>query len=86
VDVVSAPAAVRRARGSLVVVGLTGLAAAAVGVVCCATPALVVMLGAVGLGATAHAAGTAIDVVAVPLGLISIALIAVGISRLRGRS
>jgi hypothetical protein len=80
-DVMSAPAATRSARRGLLVAGISGLAASAIGIVCCATPALVVVLGAVGLGAATTTIGTAIDVIALPLAFISIALIAIGIYR-----
>ena len=66
--------------------GVSGLAAAAIGLVCCATPALAMILGALGLGAATGTAGTTIDVVAMPLAIVSLCLIGGGIYLRRRRA
>lgn len=55
----------------------TGVIGAALAALCCATPVLAIALGALGLTAWAAKA----DYVLVPIFLVSIALIAVGLSR-----
>lgn len=65
----------RKPHRALVAGGLSGLAAAVVGLICCATPVLALLLGSLGLGAATGAVGTTIDVVAVPLAIVSLALI-----------
>jgi len=59
--------------------GFSGLAAAAFGLICCATPALAIFLGALGLGAATGTIGTTIDFIAVPLAIASLIAIGIGI-------
>ena len=59
--------------------GLSGLAAAAFGLICCATPTLAIILGALGLGAATGTVGTTIDAIAVPLAIASLVAIFVGL-------
>jgi hypothetical protein len=63
--------------------GLVSVAGAAGALLLCATPALALLLGAVGLGGTAATIGRAADVVAIPLLLAALAV--VGFALLRQR-
>ncbi len=81
----SAPKATWGSRSGLLAAGISGLAASVIGIVGCATPAVVMILGAIGLGVATTTIGTAIDSIALPLALISIAFIAAGIYRRTGR-
>lgn len=60
----------------------TGLISGAVAAICCATPILVIALGALGLSAWAAGA----DYVLIPILFISVALVGIGIYRRRPSS
>ena len=63
--------------------GLAGSGAAAFALILCATPALPVVLGAAGLGGSFASVAGWIDTIAVPLLLLSVALVGFGVMRRR---
>jgi hypothetical protein len=71
-----------RRTGSLLAAGTSGLVVAALGMIACSTPILAFIVGVAGLGA-AGTVGKAIDVIALPMAVISGGLIVTGIYRRR---
>ncbi len=69
---------------NLLRVGIAGTAAAVIGIVCCATPMLAIVLGVIGLSAAVASASVWLDAVAVPLLLVS--LFAIGVASWRRRT
>lgn len=72
----SAPGSTR-----LLIAGTSGLLASFVAFLCCVLPLGSIALGAVGLGAAAHVVGTSLDLAALPLAIVSVALIVAGLRR-----